>query len=401
MHPFPPGGAASDPLLGQVLGDRFLIQARIGEGGMGVVYRAQQVSVDRPVALKVLTPQLARDPGWVQRFINEARAVSRLAHPNTVHLFDFGQTREGLLYMAMEYLDGEPLRVLIARGPVDPLRVMRILGQACSSLAEAHGLGIIHRDLKPDNLFVLQPPGSPDFVKVLDFSVAKLIQQGAANPAMQTRAGVVFGTPQYMSPEQGRGLPLDARSDLYALGILGYEMVTGRQPFTAPAPLDILAMHARTPPPPMGAAPEPVQRVILRALEKDPGRRPQSAAEMLDDCTRALGELSGRMPSSWSGGPALMMSMTPPQMPASPGLPGQSVVPAMPAEPGTVLLESSQGVVSFARQGGSPIPLGGQREKKPKKRSRESSSSALYWLLWIIAGIGVGLATYLAMSRWM
>ncbi len=415
MYPHPPPGGAPDPLLGQVLGDRFLIQARIGEGGMGVVYRATQVSVDRPVALKVLMPALASDAGWVARFINEARAVSRLTHPNTVHLFDFGQTRDGLLYMAMEFLDGESLRTVIARGPMDPVRVMRLLMQICSSLTEAHGMGIIHRDIKPDNIFVLQPPGSPDFVKVLDFSVAKLIQQGAANPAMQTRAGVVFGTPQYMSPEQGRGLPLDARSDLYALGIIGYEMLTGRQPFTAAAPLDVLAMHARTPPPPMGNVPEVAQRIILKALEKDPARRAQSAVEMHEECTRAFGELTGttgRLGSSWPGMPG---HVTPGQPMPGLALQGALVdqaagmanlaappVPAAPGEAGTVLLQSSQGVVSFARQGGSPVPLGGQRVREPRKRKADTrqTSNALYWMLWIVAGIGVGLATYLAMSRW-
>src|SRR5262249_27322489 len=213
-----------DPLLGKLLADRFEIMDRLGEGGMGVVYRARQISVDRIVAIKVLNAQVAQDPQWVGRFINEAKACSKLQHPNTVRLIDFGQTREGLLFMAMEFLDGMAIRTSIDRyGRMQPARVLKILSQCCQSLAEAHNLGIIHRDIKPDNLFLVTLGGQTDFVKVLDFSVAKLKQ--ASGSAMQTQAGVVFGTPNYMSPEPWRGPPRDARAAIYALAIVASGVV--------------------------------------------------------------------------------------------------------------------------------------------------------------------------------
>src|SRR6185295_6292282 len=209
----------TDPFVGKVIDGRYEIQQRVGEGGMGVVYKARQMSIDRTIALKMLNQQMAGDQQWVQRFYNEAKACSRLQHPNTIKMFDFGQTQDGRFFMTMEFLDGQVLRGAIqSSAPMQPARVMRILVQCCASLAEAHSIGIIHRDIKPDNVFLMNMPGSPDFVKLLDFSVAKLLE----GDRMKTQAGVVFGTPQYMSPEQGRGAPLDARSDLYALGILAF-----------------------------------------------------------------------------------------------------------------------------------------------------------------------------------
>src|SRR5262245_29227643 len=268
-----------DPLLGKVLADRFEMLDRIGEGGMGTVYRARQLSVDRIVAIKVLNPQIANDPQWVPRFLNEAKACSKLQHPNTVRLIDFGQTREGLLFMAMEFLDGQSIRAAIDRfGRMQPARVMKIISQCCQSLSEAHSFGIIHRDIKPDNIFLVTLGGQPDYVKILDFSVAKLKQ--ASGSAMQTQAGVVFGTPNYMSPEQGRGLPLDARSDIYALGIVAYEMLMGRPPFTSQNPMEVLAMHVRTPVPPLAGVPDRVAHIVMRALAKEPAQRQQNVEQL-------------------------------------------------------------------------------------------------------------------------
>ncbi len=282
----------NDPLIGRVLDGRYEMLERIGEGGMGVVYKARQVSIDRIVAIKMLAPHMAKDPNWVKRFNNEAMACSRLQHPNTIRMFDFGQTSEGRLFMTMEFLDGQSLRQAIATGsPMAPVRVLKILIQCCASLAEAHNLGIIHRDIKPDNVFLLNLAGSPDFVKLLDFSVAKLLQ----NDAMRTQAGVVFGTPQYMSPEQGRGMPLDARSDLYALGILAYEMLTGRVPFSDENPMNVLQMHMRQPVPALPSeVPPPVRTMVMRTLEKDASRRYQSATEMMQHCQQTFAQLGAQ-----------------------------------------------------------------------------------------------------------
>ncbi|MGE0546797.1 MAG: protein kinase [Kofleriaceae bacterium] len=291
---------SSDPFVGKVIDNRYEIQARVGEGGMGVVYRARQLSIDRVIALKMLSPEMAADPTWVQRFYNEAKACSRLQHPNTIRMFDFGQTSDGRLFMTMEFLDGVSLRQALHSGPLAAPRVAKILIQCCASLAEAHSIGIIHRDIKPDNVFLMNMAGSPDFVKLLDFSVAKLVEAGR----MRTQAGVVFGTPQYMSPEQGRGMVLDARSDLYALGVLAFEMVTGRVPFYDDNPMQLIQLHLRAAVPRM---PDTVhgslQAVVQRALEKDPARRYQSAGEMMQHCQQVFAELAA---SGYSVGAAGM-----------------------------------------------------------------------------------------------
>jgi serine/threonine-protein kinase len=283
--------AAPDPLVGKTLADRFEILERIGEGGTGVVYRAKQLSVDRVIAIKVLGAHVSTDPSWVKRFHNEARAASRLDHPNTVRLIDFGQTKEGLLFIAMEFLSGRSLRAEIEKlGRLPPNRVLRILSQMCASLSEAHNQGIIHRDIKPDNVYLVDMKGAGDYVKVLDFSVAKL----DAPDAQVTRAGVVFGTPQYMSPEQGRGVPLDARSDIYAVGVVAYEMLTGKPPFDAKIPTEVVMMHLRDKPAPLTGLPPQLTTLVMKALEKDAARRQQSAEELDNECQQCLAELFPR-----------------------------------------------------------------------------------------------------------
>ncbi len=315
-----------DPFVGKVIDGRYEIQQRVGEGGMGVVYRARQISIDRIIALKMLNSQMAADPTWVQRFYNEAKACSRLQHPNTIRMFDFGQSSEGKLFMTMEFLDGQSLRDAITKSPLAPQRVVKILIQCCASLAEAHSIGIIHRDIKPDNVFLLNMAGSPDFVKLLDFSVAKLLE----GDRMKTQAGVVFGTPQYMSPEQGRGLPLDARSDLYALGILAYEMLVGNVPFHDENPMTVIQMHLNGQVPPMSdQIPYSVQAIVRRALEKDAGRRYQSAGEMMQHCQQVFAEVSqGGMSIGAGGMPKTMIAgggAPPPQ--AGMGLGGMGMQP--------------------------------------------------------------------------
>jgi serine/threonine-protein kinase len=315
-----------DPFVGKVIDGRYEIQARIGEGGMGVVYKARQTSVDRVIAIKMLNAQMAADRTWVEWFYNEAKACSRLQHPNTIRMFDFGQAPDGRLYMTMEFLDGVSLREAISKGPLTPQRVVKILIQCCASLAEAHSIGIIHRDIKPDNVFLLSMAGQPDFVKLLDFSVAKLLE----GDRMKTQAGVVFGTPQYMSPEQGRGLPLDARSDLYALGILAFEMLTGNVPFNDDNPMTVIQMHLQAQVPPLPqSVPYSVQQIVRRALEKDPSRRYQSSGEMMQHCQQVFVEVSqGGMAIGAGGMPKTMIAQGPPGMPQQPGgMPGMQQMP--------------------------------------------------------------------------
>jgi serine/threonine-protein kinase len=324
----------SDPLVGKTLADRFEILERIGEGGTGVVYKAKQLSVDRVIAIKVLGAHVSTDPSWVKRFHNEARAASRLDHPNTVRLIDFGQTKEGLLFIAMEYLHGKSLRQEIDRvGRLPPNRVLRIVSQICASLSEAHNQGIIHRDIKPDNVYLADMKGAGDYVKVLDFSVAKL----DAPDAQVTRAGVVFGTPQYMSPEQGRGIPLDARSDIYAVGIVAYEMLNGRPPFDAKVPTEVVMMHLRDQPAPLSGLPPQLVSIVMRALEKDPSRRQQSAEALDAECQACLAELFPRHT------PGVGLPLSPPPVYAPPLAAPPPAGPPPPAAPPRVVAATPLG----------------------------------------------------------
>jgi hypothetical protein len=347
----------NDPFVGKVIDGRYEIQQRVGEGGMGVVYKARQISIDRIIALKMLNAQMAQDPTWVQRFYNEAKACSRLQHPNTIRMFDFGQTSDGRLFMTMEFLDGISLRQALQQGPLAPQRVVKVMIQCCASLAEAHSIGIIHRDIKPDNVFLLNMAGSPDFVKLLDFSVAKLLE----GDRMKTQAGVVFGTPQYMSPEQGRGLPLDARSDLYALGILAFEMLTGNVPFHDDNPMTVIQMHLHAGVPPMPEqVPYSVQQIVRRALEKDAGRRYQSSGEMMQHCQQVFAEVSGGGMSIGAGGmPKTMIAGGPAQMGMQPGMQPQmqpGMQPGMqPQQPGNFQHASPQQKTMVAQ----PSPFAG------------------------------------------
>ncbi len=319
--------AQQDPLVGKVLADRFEILSRIGEGGTGVVYKAKQLTVDRVVAIKVLGAHVSSDPSWVKRFHNEARAAARLDHPNTVRLIDFGETKEGLLFIAMEFLHGRSLGEEVIRlGKLPPQRALRIISQVCQSLQEAHGQGIIHRDIKPDNIFLVEMKGSGDFVKVLDFSVAKL----DTPDAQQTRAGTVFGTPAYMSPEQARGAKLTPHSDIYACGIVAYEMLTGKPPFEAPLPMEVVMMHLRQKPAPLVGLPEPVARLVMKALEKTIERRQQSAEELGRECQMCLEQL---YPSnSGAVAPVVVPATDPPSRPAI-APPSTSSLPPPPAPP--------------------------------------------------------------------
>jgi len=341
-----------DPFVGKIIDGRYEIQARIGEGGMGVVYKARQTPLDRVIALKMLNSQMAADPTWVQRFYNEAKACSRLQHPNTIRMFDFGQAPDGRLFMTMEFLDGMSLREAVSKGALAPHRVVKILIQCCASLAEAHSIGIIHRDIKPDNVFLLNMAGSPDFVKLLDFSVAKLLE----GDRMKTQAGVVFGTPQYMSPEQGRGSPLDARSDLYALGILAFEMLTGAVPFNDENPMTVIQMHLHAGVPPLPQSiPYSVQQIVRRALEKEPSRRYQSSGEMMQHCQQVFAEVSGG-----GGGVSIGAGGVPRTMIAGPGGPPQMQPPGGMGPGSPPMGQYGQGMPPGMPMGGPPgMPMGG------------------------------------------
>ncbi len=294
-----------DALIGQKIGGRFTVVARLGAGSMGAVYRARQDGMHREVALKVLKPERAFDASAKARFEREARATSALTSPHTVTVYDFGEdetTAQGpLLYLAMERLEGEPLGSRIKRaGRIAPADAVKIAQQALRSLAEAHDKGVVHRDLKPDNIFlhrVPTPHGTEEVVKVLDFGIAKILQPDLKVDSLETQAGTVFGTPRYMSPEQAQSKPLDGRSDLYTIGLILFQMVTGRHCFPDEDAVVVMARHIQSlPPRPRDVAPDAgisrkLEAVILKALAKDPRRRPQSALELHEELGEAIKSL--------------------------------------------------------------------------------------------------------------
>ncbi|HYL97566.1 MAG TPA: serine/threonine-protein kinase, partial [Blastocatellia bacterium] len=219
-----------DPLVGRVIAGRYQVGALIARGGMGAVYRAVHTKMNRTCALKVLV-QTVPDPDSVARFNREAQMASRIDSPHAVTIYDFGEAEDGLLYLAMEFIEGEPLTTTIARERTLALpRVARITSQIAEALSAAHRLGIIHRDLKPDNIMITRKGGDQDYVKVLDFGIAKVVAEGNPNETL-TQTGIVLGTPPYMSPEQLTGEHLDPRSDVYSLALIVYQMICGKLPF--------------------------------------------------------------------------------------------------------------------------------------------------------------------------
>ncbi len=284
----------ADPLIGVTINNRFLITSKIGAGGMGAVYRAKQLGMNRDIAIKVLLRELTENEVVLRRFHLEALAVSKLKHPNTIQIFDFGETEDGLLYIAMELLEGRPLaKVLSDEKQVSVERALHIIEQTAKSLREAHSKGIVHRDLKPDNIFLQAVGEDSDFAKVLDFGVAK-VAEGDGQQKTLTKAGSIFGTPKYMSPEQSRGSEIDARSDIYAMGIILYELLTGRVPFNAENPLGILIKHLQEQPPTFGqirpdlVIPENVERFVHRMLAKQVEQRPQTAEAVIREIEELL-----------------------------------------------------------------------------------------------------------------
>ncbi len=277
-----------DPLVGQILANNFEILEPIGAGAMGRVYRARQVSLDKIVAIKVLHQHLAGDERLAKRFHREARAASRLNHPNSLQIIDFGAAGDGTLYIAMELLKGRDLGVVIKEEfPFALSRLVHITTQALSALEEAHAANIIHRDLKPENIVLVSMRGDPDFVKVCDFGIAKIQDaKGDDSNAAITVAGIVCGTPEYMSPEQARGEPLDARSDIYSMACILYELATGTRPFSAETALGVVTQHLTEPPvAPSRRRPDlPIdarlERLILRGMAKRREERFGSAGEM-------------------------------------------------------------------------------------------------------------------------
>jgi serine/threonine-protein kinase len=307
----------NDPYLGKTVAGRYRLEARLGEGGMGVVYRARHVLIDRVVALKLIRPDLRSETHLRAWMLREARAANRVDHAHIVQIHDVGETEEGELYLVMEYLVGAALSAECAKGQMPIERAVDVIEQMCAALARAHDLGVVHRDLKSDNIMLTVQGGRRDFVKILDFGLAALTRDARLAPK-----GAIFGTPEYMAPEQARGEDATALCDLYALGILFYEMLTGQLPFRSNDRETLLEMQRSAAPPRLSAlrpdvAPQ-AEAIILRLLEKDPSKRFRDGHHLQEELKSFQRSLPSKLlDSAPSEGPAI----APPPPPApSPGV---------------------------------------------------------------------------------
>jgi len=307
-----------DPLVGIVLAGRYVVKGRIGEGGMGLVYEGLHRDIDKRVAIKVLRDDLSRRPDVVARFRQEAKSASRIGHENIVDISDFGETTRGASYFIMEFLDGEDLANVLGRDvTVDADRACAIVLQCCRALSATHAKGIVHRDIKPENIFLTKRDGVDDFVKIVDFGIAKMsdIETEGAPGRKLTKTGMIFGTPEYMSPEQAAGKELDHRVDVYALGIILYECLSGRVPFEGDTFMGVLTQHLFSELPaidelnPNAKVSRELETVIRKALAKDPDDRYQDTEELAEAIACALdGRLSRatvKTPPSAFGPPSL------------------------------------------------------------------------------------------------
>jgi serine/threonine-protein kinase len=306
----------TDPMLGRVIAGRYRLEARIGEGGMGVVYRARHVLIDRVVAVKLIRPDLRGETHLRAWMLREARAANRVDHAHIIDIHDIGETEEGELYLVMEYLVGTSLSSELARGSMQLSRGVDILEQMCAALARAHDLGVVHRDLKSDNILLTSRGGRKDFVKILDFGLAHL----AMDPRLAPK-GAVFGTPEYMAPEQARGEEATAQSDLYALGVLFFEMLTGQLPFKSDDRETLLEMQrTAVAPRPRSIKPDVLpaaETIVVKLLEKDRRKRFQDAHHLHEE----LKALQRSLPSTpWEAASSENAAPPPPPPPQSPGV---------------------------------------------------------------------------------
>ncbi len=276
-----------DPLLGKVVSDRYRVIKKLGEGGMGAVYLVEHVFIEKRVALKVLAPELSRKADLTARFLQEAKSASRIGHENVIDISDFGQSPEGWVYFAMEYLQGQDLgQVVRAEGAIPWRRARPIILQVCKALGAAHAKGIVHRDMKPENVFLIERGGRSDFVKLLDFGIAKVQSADGEGPKL-TQTGMIFGTPEYMAPEQAEGKACDQRADIYAVGCVIHHLIVGEPPFQAENFVGMLTKHLLEQPKPpsvrqpsFGITPQ-MDALVLKALAKKPEERFQSMAELM------------------------------------------------------------------------------------------------------------------------
>jgi serine/threonine-protein kinase len=352
-----------DPNIGRdLLNGQFQILQKIGSGGMGSVYKAAQPAMNRMVAVKILHPKLANRKDLVSRFRREARAMSHLTHPNTVKVLLYGELNDGSLYIVMEYLEGKNLNQVVRKeGPMPVERAIPILVQVCGALQEAHLMGIVHRDLKPENIFLSTNGGLRDYPKVLDFGLAKVTERELRpGSIMLTQEGMIFGTPEFMSPEQAQGKTLDARSDIYSLATILYELLTGKLPFDARTPMEFIQLHVTKQPisldnrVPGKSFPPGLAGALARALAKQPDQRYASAAEFAEALKPFASTSKGYtalMPASALA--ALKEAMPPPPVAGAPAPPPSRPHPSLSAK--TIKMSPSELAAPPPRSAAAPV----------------------------------------------
>ncbi len=362
-----------DPLVGTLLAERYRLFSLLGEGGMGRVYAAEHALMRKRVAVKILHRELTQVSEVVARFEREAMAAANIDHPNIAAATDFGKLPDGSVFLVLEYVQGKSLRELIEQGPLPVERALGIVRQITSALVNAHALGIVHRDLKPENVMLVEKSGDPDFVKVLDFGIAKVpvqevSERGSIRPAkVITRVGMIFGTPEYMAPEQALGQNVDARADLYALGVILFEMLSARRPFSADSPVGLLGQQLQGSLPtfakraPQVNVPFALEQMVLRLLAPAPGSRFQSAVNL----AAAIDDIQAQF--------ALVANQSARRAPLASGQLGRASSPLLGAVPdssvGRMLAESNKfaaGAVMDDALIASTLPAPGNDQKTTK-----------------------------------
>jgi serine/threonine-protein kinase len=374
-----------DPFIGRdILGGQFQILQKVGSGGMGAVYKALQPAMNRMVGVKILHPKLANRKDLVSRFRREARAMSHLSHPNTVKVFLYGELEDGSLYIVMEFLEGKNLNQSVrGEGPFPVERALPILIQVCGALDEAHRQGIIHRDLKPENIFLCQQGGIRDYPKVLDFGLAKVTEREMRpGSVILTQEGMVFGTPEFMSPEQAQGKVLTAGSDIYSLAVILYEVLTGKLPFEARTAMEYIQAHVTAPPIPIADRapgrnfPPLLWQVLERALRKRPEERFASAADFATAMQAVLNGATTLPTNLGTGAPAPHLATPTPAIAEARG-------------------PNSSGPISSLRE-----PTATRPDRSPRAQSAPPAKTPLGLLLGVAAAcllVGV-IVTVLAMK---
>ncbi|MBK6692664.1 MAG: serine/threonine protein kinase [Myxococcales bacterium] len=361
-----------ESLVGTVIQGRYRIDQLVGEGGMAAVYRAHHLHMRKDVAVKVLHAEMTRMREVVQRFEREAMAAAHIEHPNVAAAKDFGQLEDGSFFLVLEFVDGKSLRDLIAEGPLPLGRALRVLHQIAAALQRAHSLGIVHRDLKPENVMLVEREGETDFVKVLDFGIAKvpigeISADGAPPGTALTQLGMVYGTPEYMAPEQALGQAVDPRADIYSLGVITFEMLAGVRPFEHASKVTLLGMHVTAPVPriadkaPLVVVPEEIEAIIRKTLEKEAGHRYADSKELLE-----------AIDAVWTGDYGPTMSVGPrgslagrPSTPQAEALPVSAPLPGAPAivtgrqPPISPLVRMRENLLVQYRDNPRPFVIGG------------------------------------------